>query len=161
MSNLLTYKGYSTKVEYSAEDNLLYGKIEGIADLVNFECDSASDAERAFQEAVDDYLVFCEEVGKAANKEYKGSFNVRISPSLHRELDRRAYAEGTSMNQLIERAIRAYIEGCRTMNGGESVGRGRSEILEQITGQWAAASDSWRQNLRLVQGGLVSSRFYR
>ena len=38
--NILEYKGYYTKVEYSAEDKVLYGKIEGIKDLVNFESES-------------------------------------------------------------------------------------------------------------------------
>ena len=59
MRHVLEYKGYYTKVEYSIEDKLLHGKIEGINDLVNFECSSADQVEEKFHEAVDDYLLFC------------------------------------------------------------------------------------------------------
>ena len=62
MSNVLTYKGYSTRIEYSKEDNVLFGKIEGIADLVDFESADVEGVEAAFREAVDDYLEFCAEI---------------------------------------------------------------------------------------------------
>ena len=72
MENTLTYKGYFTNIKYSAEDNVLYGKIEGIDDLVTFESESSLEIENEFRKAVDDYLVFCEEVGKEPSKTYKG-----------------------------------------------------------------------------------------
>lgn len=31
--NILNYKGYYTKIHYSAEDEVLYGKVEGIKTL--------------------------------------------------------------------------------------------------------------------------------
>lgn len=80
--NILEYKGYHTKIEFDSEELVLRGKIEGINDLVNFECENIQDIEKEFHEAVDDYLEFCKEVGK----EYKGSFNVRINPQLHKQL---------------------------------------------------------------------------
>lgn len=39
MNNLLTYKGYYAKAEYIKEDEVLFGKIEGINDLVKFQSD--------------------------------------------------------------------------------------------------------------------------
>ncbi len=78
MKNVLEYKGYYTQVEYDYDDCVLYGKIEGIGDLVNFDSESASGIEQAFHEAVDEYLAFCSEVGKEPDKTYKGSFNIRI-----------------------------------------------------------------------------------
>ena len=71
-SNVLEYKGYHTKVEYIAENNILYGKIEGINDLVTFEASDLSSVEKEFHEAVDDYLAFCEAIGQPPEKEYKG-----------------------------------------------------------------------------------------
>lgn len=56
MSNILTYKGYITKVLYSREDKVFFGKIENIKDLVNFESNSAIDIEAEFRKAVDDYI---------------------------------------------------------------------------------------------------------
>lgn len=53
-----SYKGLETKIRYSEEDGVYYGKLEGIYDLVNFEGDSWDDALKNFYEAVDDYLSF-------------------------------------------------------------------------------------------------------
>ena len=59
-----TYKGYYTKIRYNEEDNWYSGKLEGIRDLVNFGSANIDDLETEFHSAVDDYLAFCEEVGK-------------------------------------------------------------------------------------------------
>ena len=84
-NNILEYKGYYTRIEYSAEDHVLFGKIEGIKDLVTFECENLSNVEAEFHEAVDDYLSFCKDLGESPDKPYKGMFNVRIPPELHRK----------------------------------------------------------------------------
>lgn len=109
MNNVIEYKGYWTKVEYSAEDGILFGKIEGISDLVNFECERASEAEAAFHEAVDDYLAFCEDLGQDPDRAYKGTFNVRISPELHRLADMQSSKRGVSLNQLVANALDEYL----------------------------------------------------
>lgn len=116
MSNLLEYKNYHTRVEYDAESHLLHGKIEGIRDFVNFESSSIEDLEEEFHSAVDDYLDFCAEVGKEPDKEYKGSFNVRISPSLHRELALEANKANISLNQAVEKAIHQYLHPVQFSN---------------------------------------------
>ena len=83
-SNVLEYKGYYTRIEYDTEGLVLRGKIEGINDLVTFECEDTKKVEEEFHKAVDEYLNFCKEVGKTPEKEYKGTFNIRISPKLHK-----------------------------------------------------------------------------
>lgn len=108
-TNVVEYKGYFTIVQYSVEDRVLYGKIEGIADLVTFECKTADEVEAAFQEAVDDYLIFCEDIGQEPNKTYKGTFNVRIPPALHRAADMERIKQEISLNQLITKAIESYL----------------------------------------------------
>jgi predicted HicB family RNase H-like nuclease len=109
--NIFEYKGYHTKIEFNAETFKLRGKIEGIRDLVNFESDSAREIEKEFHNAVDDYLEFCKEVGKEPEKEYRGTFNVRISPKLHRELAVMASKQNESLNQLVEKAIQEFVRG--------------------------------------------------
>ncbi len=108
--NTLKYRGYTTVIEFSAEDRLLYGKIEDICDLVNFSGENAAEIEQAFHEAVDDYLDFCKEVGKEPEKPYKGSFNVRISPELHRTAVVRARESGLTLNRFVETALREKVE---------------------------------------------------
>jgi len=71
--NILRYKGYSTAIEFSADDGMLFGKIEDIRDLINFMGKDAAEIEQAFHEAVDDYLDFCKEAGKEPEKPCKGS----------------------------------------------------------------------------------------
>ena len=51
-----------TKIHYSAEDKVLYGKIEEIPALVNFESASAKNIIQEFHNAVDDYILAMEEV---------------------------------------------------------------------------------------------------
>lgn len=91
MNNIIEYKGYYAKIEYNSYDKILFGKIEGIVDLITFESTDATTIEQEFRNAVDDYLEFCAEVGKDPDKSYKGTFNVRISPDLHKELAIRAF----------------------------------------------------------------------
>jgi predicted HicB family RNase H-like nuclease len=110
-SSVLHYKGYSAKPEYSAADRLFYGKILGIDDLVDFSSENARDLEGAFHSAVDDYLAFCEEIGKNPQREYSGMFHVRISPELHRKISMIAQAEGVSLNKAAEQAIAALTQG--------------------------------------------------
>ena len=101
----MEYKGYHTKIEFDAESMTLRGKIEGINDYVDFEADDISGIEDEFHAAVDDYIDFCSAVGKEPEREYKGTFNIRISPDLHRKLAFRAFIDGQSLNSEVEKAI--------------------------------------------------------
>lgn len=106
---MLEYKGYWTNIEFSEQDGVLYGKIEGIDDLVDFESESATAIVDEFHAAVDDYIDFCKEVGKEPNKSYRGCFNVRITPSLHRDLAKEAARRRQSLNECVEQAISLYL----------------------------------------------------
>ena len=108
-NNVLKYKGYSTVIEYSAEDQVLHGKIEGIDDLVNFSSENASEIEKEFQNAVDEYLELCKEIGKEPSKVYSGTFNVRIKPELHRKIAIEANHNRRSLNAEVENAIDSYL----------------------------------------------------
>lgn len=103
--NTLKYKGYIGSVAYSEPDKVFFGKIEGIDGLVNYEGESVSELTAAFQEAVDDYLIFCEEKGLKPEKSYTGTFNVRIAPSTHRDIANRASEAGISINAFVKKAL--------------------------------------------------------
>ncbi|MCL1837141.1 MAG: type II toxin-antitoxin system HicB family antitoxin [Treponema sp.] len=105
ISNMLQYKDYYGSVEYSANDECFFGKIIGTADLVTFEGESVDKLKAAFNEAVEDYLVLCKEAGKEPQKSYKGSFNVRLSPELHRQTAVLARKMNLSLNGFVEKAI--------------------------------------------------------
>ena len=90
------------------------GKLkEGLKEL--FECENIKDIEKEFHEAVDDYLEFCKEVGKEPDREYRGTFNVRISPELHKKLAILAIENDDTLNASVEKAIQAYISRAQEM----------------------------------------------
>ena len=67
MGSMLEYKGYLGSVGYSAEDDVLHGRLEFIRDLVSYEGKDAKEIRAAFQEAVDDYLELCGAEGRKAD----------------------------------------------------------------------------------------------
>ena len=91
------------------------GVIEGINDYVDFQTSNIADVEKEFHCAVDDYLIFCSEVGKEPEKEYKGTFNVRIKPELHKKLAFKALEDGDSLNKAVEKAIAVYLSDAEQM----------------------------------------------
>lgn len=101
----LSYKGYIGSLHYSKKDKTFWGKIEMIRSLVTFEADNAAELENAFQEAVDDYLATCKEQGIAPEKPFKGVFNIRIQPELHKAAYEEALKEGISLNKFVESSI--------------------------------------------------------
>lgn len=108
-SDLLEYKGYYGSVQYSKEDECLFGKIEFIDDLVLYEAENTADLKRAFQEAVDDYLERCKKAGQQPNETWKGSLNVRIGAELHKKSALLAKKNGQSLNDFIKDAVQAYV----------------------------------------------------
>ena len=109
MSNILRYKGYSTNIKYDADDQILYGKLEGIRSRILFDSSEAESIELAFHNAVDEYLYDCEEDGVEPEVPFKGSFNVRVEPELHRACVERAADEGISLNSVVGIALRQYL----------------------------------------------------
>ncbi len=110
MSNLLLYKNYNGTVEYSKEDKCLFGKVVGIKALLSYEGDSVQELEQDFQNVIDEYLADCDERNVKPEQPYKGTFNVRISPELHRNIAVYAIEHEKSLNAVVEEAIRNMVE---------------------------------------------------
>lgn len=106
----LEYKGYTGSIEYSPEDRLLYGKVLGVRGLLSYEGETGSDLEKDFHEAIDTYLRDCESNGIEPEKPFKGSFNVRISPSLHQKAALLAKEAKVSLNNFVAEAIRLRVQ---------------------------------------------------
>lgn len=110
MSNYLKYKEYLATVEYSTEDEVFYGKLFGINDLVTFEGASVKEIKTAFEEAVNDYIETCKEVNKKPEKSFKGSFNVRVPSELHKNAAFIAVQNNVSLNDFVKGAIQYAIK---------------------------------------------------
>lgn len=108
---ILEYKGFQGSVEFSLENNVLFGKILNIDDLVTFEGDDVKGLNESFLESVDDYLQTCAELGTEPNRPYSGTFNVRIGATLHRDLARQAAREEKSINDFVKEAVDCHLNG--------------------------------------------------
>jgi predicted HicB family RNase H-like nuclease len=99
--NMMKYKNFYAELDYSDEDNLFYGKIAGIKSLISFEGDSVNSLRKGFQEAVNDYLNFCEKLGRKPEKPYSGNITLRIEPEDHIIISLAAKKAGRSLNKFI------------------------------------------------------------
>lgn len=108
MSDILKYKGYTGSVSFDAEDRIFHGRILHIRDLVGFEGTSVDELEKDFQEAVEDYLDTCREIGKAPEEPFSG----RIILNIPKELYLSIAAEAGSQHKRVEDWI---ADACRKM----------------------------------------------
>lgn len=103
--NTITYKGYLGSVNFSAEDGVFFGKVEGIDGLVNFEGASVDELTQSFHDAVDDYVEYCQAEGLPLHKSYSGQLNIRISPETHSRIAILAKQTGVTINSFIRSAL--------------------------------------------------------
>ena len=102
---MMEYKGYHAAISYSQEDDLFYGKVLGIQDALYFHGSSVTELKAMFKQSVDNYLDMCKSTGKTPDKEYKGVFNVRISPQLHKKASLMAAMAGMTLNEFVAKSI--------------------------------------------------------
>lgn len=105
MNSMLEYKGYHATITYDADDELFVGEVFGIADSLNFHGSSIEELKRTFAQSIDNYLDLCKQIGKEPEKEFKGSFNVRIPSELHKKISILAAQQEISLNQYVINAL--------------------------------------------------------
>ena len=105
MSSLLSHKGYAARIEFSSEDECFVGHIAGIKDIVGFHGETVAELKAAFEEAVNDYLDTCEQIGKPPQKPYSGKLMLHIPPEVHAAVATAAELSGKSINQWATEAL--------------------------------------------------------
>ena len=110
MNKILDYKGYQGSVGFELDDNILFGKILFISDTVVYEAETPLSLQSAFEEAVDDYIKTCKELGREPQHAFSGTFNVRIGQDLHKEAAVYALKEDISLNVFVKSAIRQKLD---------------------------------------------------
>ncbi len=105
MKNVMVYREYSGSINYDRDEDCFHGRIEGIEDLITFEGRSVAELKRSFRESIEDYERVCAAAGKKPEKSYRGTFNVRISAELHREIARLSLKQGLTLNQFVKKAL--------------------------------------------------------
>jgi len=106
----MKHRGFTGSHEISFDDDCLHGRVLFIDDLISYEGATPSELKQAFIAAVDRYIAHCETTGKAPNKPYSGTFNVRVGAELHRSAARVARQRRITLNELMVRALQASVD---------------------------------------------------
>jgi len=113
MKNIMKYKGYWAKVEYSDEDECFCGQIEGLKkDSISFEGQTVKELKKDFRDAIDHYLDSCKRYNDKPEKQCKGSLNVRLGEELHSRAKMKSEEKNISINEFIKQAVANYIKTC-------------------------------------------------
>ena len=109
----MTYQGYSAKVTFDPDAEVLHGEVVGLRDVITFQATSVEGLKEAFRDSVDDYLAWCAELGKEPERAYAGRFLLRMDPGLHRDLALAAEREGVSINAFVVACVEREVGGAR------------------------------------------------
>ena len=105
-NNVLSYKDYYGSIEFSLEDNCLYGSLIGLENgAMTYEGDTLNELKSRFEETVDTYLEHCQECGIVPQKPFSGLFSIRLNPSLHQMVAIKAKEKGISINRFVRQAL--------------------------------------------------------
>ena len=74
MKNAMSYRGYFGSVEFSDEDSIFFGRIMGINDRITYDGVDVKSLRHDFENAVDEYLETCSQLGKEPEKAYEREF---------------------------------------------------------------------------------------
>ena len=102
----LKYKGYSGTVEYSEEDECLFGKVIGMnKDVISYEGKTIEELKADFESGIEIYLESCKERGINPQKPFSGTLNIRIPSEVHSQLALKAQMSGRSINSIIKELL--------------------------------------------------------
>ena len=113
--SMLEYKGYHAKIYFDARDEIFVGEVFGLNDSLNFHGNTVQELKEMFRQCIDNYLQLCQELGEEPEREFKGNFNIRVQPELHRQLAYNALKEGKSLNQYINESLEQFIANSATV----------------------------------------------
>jgi len=112
MKNTLSYKGYTARIEFDSDDNIFFGRVLGVQDIIGFHGETVAELTADFQNAINHYLDVCKQRGEKPQKPYSGKLTLRISPNIHADIAAAAAHTGKSINKWVadtlEQAIHAH-----------------------------------------------------
>lgn len=126
-ANMMHYKGYPARVEYSQEDGCLVGRVLGIRDIIDFEGESVAEAERDFRAAIDFYLESCEKRGKTPNKPEHEDIPLAIPADVYSQISLAAEGSGRTVGEMVVRALRAAYPEKKTRAKARSAKKGKKK----------------------------------
>ncbi len=98
MTSTIKYKGYTGRVTFDAEDNILFGEVIGLRDTIVFQGTTVEEIVHAFHTSVDSYRKFAEEHNQEPEKPFSGKIPFRTTPENHYRIYMAAQLAGKSIN---------------------------------------------------------------
>lgn len=99
MLNVMTYHGYTARVEFDPRDQLFTGRVLDVRDGISFHGETVAELTADFHAAIDHYLKDCAQTGRAPDRPVSGRLMLRLPPEVHRAALVAAEAAGKSLNQ--------------------------------------------------------------
>ncbi|MCM3610402.1 type II toxin-antitoxin system HicB family antitoxin [Planococcus sp. MERTA32b] len=124
---ILTYKGYTGKVQVDLEANILHGEVIDLKDVITFQGESVPEVTKAFKDSIDDYIEFCELEGVEPEKPFSGKFIVRLTPEQHRLITVAAASSGNSLNTWVSKNLMRD-----AIHDLDETGISKEQILEEV-----------------------------
>ena len=103
--NHMTYRGYTARMDFDAEDKIIVGRVIDIDDIITFHGSSVAEFEAAFNVAVDSYILACEQLGQSADKPASGRMMLRVNPAVHAAAVKASARSGQSLNKWAEKVL--------------------------------------------------------
>lgn len=108
MKNTIEYKGFIGTVEIDEDGQGFGGKLLGTNDVCVYMGDTYKEFIKMFHQTVDDYIAD-NSLDTEKPNQFKGSFNVRVNPKVHKDATIYAKQKHISLNKLVEIAIKDKI----------------------------------------------------
>ena len=109
MSNTMTYRGYSARIDFESSDGIFVGRLLGMNESIIFHGASVDELRGDFHFAVDHYLSECEKMGQKPEKPASGKLLLRLPADTHAALIIKAAGAGKSVNQFVSDMLAAAI----------------------------------------------------
>jgi predicted HicB family RNase H-like nuclease len=103
--SILTYKGYQGSFEYDPDADIFHGDVLHLTDVITFQGRSIDELKAALAESIEVYLEYCAKKGRAPQKPFSGTFNVRLTPEVHQRIAMLAAHDGISLNKWVARTL--------------------------------------------------------
>ncbi|HWE64787.1 MAG TPA: type II toxin-antitoxin system HicB family antitoxin [Chloroflexota bacterium] len=150
---MLEYQGYRAEVEVDLDANILFGRVIDLRTVITFQAERVDQVREAFQEAIDDYLLYCRERGKEPERPFSGRISFRTTPEIHRLIAEASASEGLSANAWMEKVLVAAVHDALHRTEQRNVISMDYTLTGPVPGQTGTIPPLYAQEL--LSGGLA------
>ena len=109
-TNTIQYKNYTCLVTYYNVNDCLTGRVLGMSQIPNVSGQTLAEIKEEFHQAVDEYLLSCENAGKKPAQAFTGNYTIRTSPAIHEALALYAAQQEVKLANVIQQALLEFLD---------------------------------------------------